>query len=141
MSRVRELWQRIQEPRIEKVAYFCVYVGVIVLAGFTLASPPGTIADPLGPVLTLVWCWLWIVSAIIGAVVVFVGWWEVERIGLALGLFGVGIYASVVVTLHISGEGSRWAQLAVLWIAAGFYVIRLIRIWGHDYEPRTLPKT
>ena len=119
--------------------YFIVYVGVVILAAATSLNPPMTISDPLGPVLTVTWVVLWVFSALIGACSVFSGWWAAERIGLWLGLLGVLIYSSVVVALHITGGGSRLAQLTVLWIAAAFYGVRLHRIWGHDFEPRHQP--
>lgn len=136
---VRRLWWRIREPRVEKMIYFIVYVGVVILAAATSLNPPMTISDPLGPVLTVTWVVLWVFSALIGACSVFSGWWAAERIGLWLGLLGVLIYSSVVVALHVTGGGSRLAQLTVLWIAAAFYGVRLHRIWGHDFEPRHQP--
>ena len=136
---IRKLWFRIREPRVEKMIYFIVYVGIVILATLTSVNPPMTISEPLGPVLTVTWVVLWVFSALIGVFSVFSGWWEAERIGLWLGLLGVIIYSSVVVVLHFNGGGSRLAQLTVLWIAAAFYGVRLHHIWGHDFEPRHQP--
>lgn len=75
-----------------------------------------------------VWCGCW--------GVVLAGWWKAERVFLAVGLLGIGIYSAVVVTLHVVESGSRLAQLTVIWTSAAFYVYRMVRIWGADFEPR-----
>lgn len=124
------------EPRVEKLVCFLAYLGIGVLSLLTMFSPPMTVSVPLGPVLTYVWLGLWVTSAVGCGAVVLAGWWKAERVFLAVGLLGIGIYSAVVVTLHVVESGSRLAQLTVIWTSAAFYVYRMVRIWGADFEPR-----
>lgn len=136
MPQLRALWRRIHEPRIEKLVYFTVYLGVVALAVTSLVFPPPAFEDPLGPVLTRVWVGLWALSGLGAAAVVLRGWWAFERVCIALGLLGIAIYSFAVFWVHLAATTPRMVETTVLWLGAAFYVTRLVRIWGPDFEPR-----
>lgn len=137
MRSVVAAWERIREPRIEKVVYFSVYLGVAVLAVFSFVFPPPAFTDPLGPILTRVWVGLWAASGLGAASVVLRGWWAFERVWLAVGMLGIVIYSAAVIWIHAVGGTPRLIEMVVLWLGFAFYVTRLVRIWGPDFEPRT----
>ena len=133
---ILRLWNRIREPRVEKVVAFVVYVGVAVLTAVGLLRAPFFFSHSLEGNLMTSWLVLWLVSGLIGAATVFTGWWAFERVGLALGLLGAAIYSALGLVLYLSTGKSGLASLTVLWLAAGFYALRLVRVWGRDFEPR-----
>lgn len=134
---MKSLWYRIREPRVEKVVSFLVYVGIVILTFVGILRSSVLFSESLEGNLTTAWLFLWLASALIGASSVFSGWWALERVGLALGLFGAGIYTALGLVVFATTGKSGLASLTVLWIAAGFYVTRLVHIWGRDFEPRT----
>lgn len=129
-------WLRIKEPRVLRVVFLLGYVVTLLTGVATLVSPPRTIEGELGPILSVSWALFWILGGAAGAATVLPGWWQVERYAVAAALFGVGIYGLVVVVLHATEEGSRLTQFGVLITAFLFYVLRLVLIRGHDFEPR-----
>lgn len=129
-------WLRIKEPRVLRVVFLLGYLVTLFTGVATLVSPPRTIEGELGPILSVSWALFWILGGAAGAATVLPGWWQVERYAAAAALFGIGIYGLVVIVLHATEEGSRLTQFGVLTIALLFYVLRLVLIRGHDFEPR-----
>lgn len=129
-------WLRVKEPRVLRVVFLIGYVATLFTGVATLVSPPQTIEGELGPILSVSWALFWIVGGAAGAATVLPGWWQVERYAVAAAMFGIGIYGLVVIVLHATSEGSRLTQFGVLFTAFLFYVLRLVLIRGHDFEPR-----
>ncbi|OAZ40959.1 hypothetical protein A9Z40_03185 [Microbacterium arborescens] len=119
-----------------RVVFLLGYLVTLGTGIATLTNPPTTIEGALGPILSVSWSIFWIVGGAVGAVTVLPGYWQAERAAVAAAMFGIGIYAVVVLTLHFQSSGSRLTQLGVLIVALLFYVVRLLLIRGHDFEPR-----
>lgn len=132
----RRAWHRIAEPRVLRVVFLLGYVVTLCTGVATLTNPPTTIEGALGPILSVSWAVFWIVGGSVGALTVLPGYWQLERAAVGACLFGIGIYAVVVATLHFQSSGSRLTQLGVLVVALLFYIVRLLLIRGHDFEPR-----
>lgn len=137
MRSVREAWGRIREPRVLRALFWLGYAVTLYTGLVTLMRPPSTIEGALGPLLAASWSIFWVTGGLVGMCTVLTGWWQVERTAAAAALFGIGIYAGVLITLHLTQPGSRLTQLGVLAIACLFFVIRLVLIHGHDFEPRS----
>lgn len=140
MRWIRQLWERITEPRTMKVTYLSIYVLTALIGTVTLVSPPASISGEIGPVITIIWAVLFIVGGIAGAVTVLPGWWWAERL-LAISpvLFGLSIYLIVVVTLHVQNMesgSSRLTQVGIITLASMPFVIRALVIREYSYEPR-----
>lgn len=132
----RSAWLRIKEPRVLRVLFLLGYLVTLCMGVATLTNPPATIEGELGPILSVSWSLFWVVGGIAGAATVLPGWWQVERYAVAAAMFGIGIYGVVVGVLHFTSDGSRLTQLGALVVALLFFVIRLVLIRGHDFEPR-----
>ena len=136
LDRWLDVWLRVKEPRVLRVIFFLGYLVVLGTGIVTLTNPPTTIEGALGPLLAVSWALFWIVGGIGGSLTVLQGWWEVERYAVAAVMFGLAIYAAVVIILHVQSPGSRLTQLGWLVIGVLFFVLRLLLIRGHDFEPR-----
>lgn len=132
----RRTWQRIAEPRVLRVVFLLGYVITFSIGVATLVNAPRTIEGVLGPILSVSWAFFWLLGGAVGAATVLPGWWQVERYAVAATMFGFGIYGLVVGVLHFTSEGNRLPQLGALAIALLFWVLRLVLIRGHDFEPR-----
>lgn len=133
----QRLWISITEPRHLKVLYAAIYLVAAVTGILALFWPPRSVEGALGEVLTAAWAISLLVGGTLGAMCVFPGWWAFERIGITLILTGLSIYAVVLMTIHISEEGSRYALVGMTALAASVFVVRLISIRWYTFEPRT----
>ncbi len=136
MTPYLDMWLRIKEPRVLRVIFLAGYLVTLGTGIATLTNPPTTIEGQLGPVLSVSWALFWIGGGLVAALTVLQGWWEVERYGVYASMLGVVIYGCVLIALHVQSPGSRLTQLGVLAVAILFYVLRLVLIRGHDFEPR-----
>lgn len=132
----RGLWGRIAEPRRLKAVYFVAYLVTVFVGVAALLDPPNTVQGKLGGALTVVWGAFLLLCGFLGAASVFPGWWGTERLAIAAGYVGLGIYAAVVLTLHLTEPGARLTQLGVIVLASFVLTVRLVLIRGSDYEPR-----
>jgi hypothetical protein len=141
MHSIRKLWESVTEPRHIKATYACVYLLVLTTGIATLLGPPRSIEGQLGTVLTVLWSVFLVVGGTVGAVTVLPGWWWAERMGIILTSTGIGIYGLVVLTLHLTQEGSRLTQLGMILLAWSVLVVRWVLIRHYSFEPRTEPVT
>lgn len=137
MHSIRELWERITEPKAQRIVYAIVYMVTFLTGVGTLWMPPNSIAGQLGPALTTFWSIFLILGGIVGLATVFSRWWKMERVGITLTLGGVAIYGTVVLYLHFTQPGSRITQLGMIILAALLFILRLILIQGRDFQPRS----
>lgn len=132
---VRKAWAAITEPRHMSVIYGAIYTVAAFGGVVTLVVPPQTISGELGPALSAIWACLFLGGGLLGMSTVLQGWWKWERWASAFMLAGLGIYAFVIASLHLSEQGSRLTQLSVLLLAASVFIVRLALIRGRTYGP------
>lgn len=128
----RRLWTMLREPKAVTTVFTAAWLVVVYIGVAALMSPPVTIEQQIGPILTYVWATLLLIGGVVG----FVGcvfapepWHRyVERYGLAFAGVGTGIYALVVILLHLTGTGSRLVQLGFIALGALTLVLRAVLI-------------
>lgn len=134
--RARAVWRSITEPRHLKLTYFVLY-GIALWTGFvTMVRPPQSIEGALGAPLTSVWAGFVIMGAFGGILTVFPGWWWAERLSIVLIWAGAAIYFIVVLSLHVTGTGSRLTQMGFILLAVGLFFVRWLLIRKYTFEPR-----
>ena len=136
MAPLRRLWESITEPRHMKVTYAAIYALVLATGIATLLGPPRSIEGELGSVLTVIWSVFLIVGGTAGALTVLPGWWWAERLSLILTMTGITIYGLVVLSLHLTQEGSRLTQLGMILLAMSVFAVRWMLIRHYSFEPR-----
>ncbi len=133
---VRALWDRITEPRHLKVLYAVIYAIAAATGGIALVWPPQSVEGALGDVLAAVWAILLLAGGVLGLVTVLPGWWALERLGIALVLCGIGIFAVVLAGARTNEPGAWAALLGFTVLSACTFVLRLISIRWYTFEPR-----
>lgn len=124
----RRVWRLLREPR--KVTAVST-VGWLIVAGIgtaALFAPPLTIANEIGPALTIIWGVLLVTGAtlgLLGCLLLPEPWWRwIEQSGIILAAGGVTIYAYVVTSLHFTASGSRLVQLGFIALGLASLALR-----------------
>ena len=135
---VRNVWERVTEPRHLKTFYLAVYVVTIGVGLVTLVNPPSSIEGPLGSFLTAFWALLLTTGGVGAALSILPGWWWVERLSVWLIISGAGIYAAIIFGIQLAAPpgSSRWTQIGFVALATGIFFLRLLLTRKWDYEPR-----
>lgn len=136
MRWAKRLWARLSEPRHLKVLYAIIYAIVLSTGIATLFEPPRSIEGQLGFTLTVIWSVFLVVGGFGGMLTVLPGWWWAERLSLILTLAGIGIYGTVVLSLHFLAGGSRLTQTGMVLLAASVFTVRWLLIRRYSFEPR-----
>lgn len=133
--RVQRAWLRIREPRVLRVLFWIGYA--IATAGgiLTFIRPAVAIEEAWGPILGFSWSAFWLLGGIAGMATCLTGWWQVERIAVGLIECGLAIYAVVLIVMAVV-RGNSLSGLITVAFASLLFVIRLVLIRGHDFEPR-----
>lgn len=131
------LWSEFTFPPHMRAFYTAVYMITIYCGVVTWVSPPGTVANEIGPILSNIWAVALFSGGLLGLVFVLTPWWALERASLALCIAGLGVYAYVVFFLHIQAPpgSSRLLQLGVIALAAILYLIRLVSVRHFSFQP------
>lgn len=133
---VKRVWQRIREPRIQRVVYTIVYGTLSLVGVIVLMRPPQTVMGEIGHTLSIMWG-LFLALAVVAAVAAIPGWWWLEKLGGISATVGIIIYAVITFMLHFSEPvGNRLPQGLVIAAFALLLGIRAYEIRGLDYEPR-----
>lgn len=130
------LWRSIAEPRHLKIAFLVAYIITLYMGTVTFLFPPASIAGALGDPLVGWMAFFLILSGLIGIVTVLPGWWASERLGIYSAFVGLTIYGGVALALQIVEGGSRLTQLGVIGLALVLFIVRLLLIRKHDFEPK-----
>lgn len=134
---IQRVWDSITEPRHLKTLYAIIYLVAAVTGLMALLWPPRSVEGALGEALTAFWSFFLMIGGVTALVSVFPGWWAFERIGIALILTGLSIYAIVLMAIRVTEEGSRYALIGMTALAGSAFVVRLISIRWYTFEPRT----
>lgn len=133
---VRRMWQGVTEPRHLKVFYLGIYMVAFLTGVVTLLWPPNSIEGALGAALTVTWSVFFLAGGMGGMISVLPGWWWAERLSIGLCVTGIGIYGTVVLSLHVTGTGSRLTQLGMIALASGVFLVRWLLIRKFTFEPQ-----
>lgn len=131
-----ELFLRIAEPRVVRIMQFFVYVVAIIGGLSTWFSPPESIANSLGYVLTIIWGASLLIGGTLGVSSVLRGTWWLERAGVIFCSTGIAMYGVVATFLQVENNGqSRFMQIATIAIALISFAVRWVRIRRYAYDP------
>lgn len=109
---------------------------VIAQAGFwAFGSPPTSVANELGAVITTTWAVLFILGGVLAVVGALPGWWYLERAGILILSTGLAIYGGVVWYLHYTVPGNRAVQGSVIIALIILSMARYARISGATLDP------
>ncbi|WP_105033483.1 hypothetical protein [Cryobacterium aureum] len=126
---------RIKEPRSTRLAFFCIYLILVLGGSSAFTGPPTSIDDTLGSALTLLWGAFFIVGGILGASSVLRGSWWVERVGLLSSGTAFAMYAVVITFLQIQQAGPYLMQLCIIAVALTTLTLRWTQIRRYAYDP------
>ena len=135
MGTVRDLYLRVQEPRVLTVLQCLIYLATLGIGISAFGSPPSSIQGALGVTLTMMWAVSLILGGALGAVAVLPGIWWLERVAVLACVTGALMYASVVLHLHLSETGNRLPQLGFVVVTLIAFAQRWSQIRRYAYDP------
>ena len=94
-----KLFMMIAEPRVRRLLYFGIYLGLSFLGTSVFFRPPRQIENEFGLALVYFFGGLIVVGAILAFVAVLPGIWWLERSGLYSMAGGIAMYAGMLVVL------------------------------------------
>lgn len=125
----------IPEPRMVRAFHFVGYLLLLVAAVSCLFRPLSTWEGSMGLAVTYVWAAILALGSATAAASVLTIYWAVERIGIGLAAGGLAVYGLVTFLLHLTSDGNRLPQTAVIVFALLMLGLRFIRIRGAIVEP------
>lgn len=126
MRGISQLFHWIAEPRVQRVAYFIIYLMHVLSGGAIILGQPDIVAHAIGQPLTVAWGLFLAGGGTVGAVSVLPGWNFVERIGIVAVLFGVALCSIVVFWVPGLSVGTAIAFWALI---AAWLVVFLLRAY------------
>jgi hypothetical protein len=93
---------KIAEPRVRRLLYFGIYVGLMILGSSVFFRPPAVIQNEFGIALIYLFGGLIVMGALLGAFAVLPGIWWLERSGLYAMAGGLAMYAGMLILLGAS---------------------------------------
>jgi hypothetical protein len=100
---VYHIYMMIAEPRVRRLIYFVIYLGLIFAGAGSILKPPAAIQNILGG-MAMIWFFglLIVVGALLAFVAVLPGVWWLERSGLVGIGTGIAMYALTLLALGAS---------------------------------------
>lgn len=133
---IRDLWMRVQEPRVVTTIQTLEYLVLTILSGAaTLIHPPQSITAAIGPGAMLTVGIMMLVGGTIAVAGTPGGYWWLEKIGITALLGGASVYLSTVIYLDITGSGSRLMQISFIIVVILALLKRAVRIWPLEFDP------
>lgn len=127
------LWGKVKEPR---VVSFLVWTGYVVLAAcgvYASFLPSEALVEAAGPVAIGIGASLVTAGGLLGTIGSLPGWQLTERLGIAMALGGLLIYAIIVIYLAPFGAGIG-IQMGIAYFTGVSLLSRWIRIKDHVFE-------
>lgn len=124
------LYLKIEEPRVQRLVQFGIYLTLAILGGIFLADPPRSYEGLLGTVLAAVFGGLICGGGIIGTLAVLPGRWWAERIAIIALWTGLALYIVVALALSASAVGIGVAVCLILALVNRWLLVR-----GAQIEP------
>lgn len=133
---LRFWWLKVPKPRVVSMITGVGYLILTLTGVATLVIPPQTYVGATGPLLmNLVGVFL-TGGGLVGMIGGMGDFWQLERVGIAAMVVGVGAYSFIMWVLHNTTEGSRLTQEGMIGAALVFLFLRLALIWRYDFKPR-----
>ena len=129
------LFLRVKEPRSTRIAFFLIYLILIVGGSSAFTGPPMSIEHVLGVALTIMWGSLLMLGGAFGASSVLRGSWWAERAGIAFAAGGFAMYGVVVTSQQIMQAGNYKMQLCIIAVALITLTLRWTQIRRYAYDP------
>jgi hypothetical protein len=119
-------WKAIAEPRVQRVAFFVVYL-LHIVAGVALGLVQPRAANyEFGNLVTNAWASFFIIGGVLGALAVIPGWNFVERVGLLSLMFAIGLTSLFIAANPWSPAGLD----VIIWaLVTGWLVMFIYRLW------------
>ena len=133
------LWQLLDEPRARTAIRMVAYATLVVAGIGAFGLPPTSLKAAWGGPVTNVWAALLTLGSATCLVATPRGWWWIERIGITIAGTGLLMYLSVVVALHVTSDGNRVPQAAVIAFALTLLVERYIATKDAALDPTSGP--
>lgn len=130
-------WLNVPEPREVSAVFTVAYMITLYTGIVTLLSPPDSLSQVVGgkAVMASVGALL-----ILGSLISMYGgardFWRLERIGIWLMAWGIGIYFAIVAYLQSTTPGSRLTQLGMIALGGCVLLLRYVLIRWFTYRPR-----
>ena len=141
MNLLKQLWERVHQPRVISVIYFLIYLCMLGGGFAALVDPPGSIQGAIGAGSMTTLAGLLAFGGLIGAIASLPGIWWLERTAvLSIGL-AAALYGGIVATLHWTETGNRLLQLAFVLTVGLMQAVRWHRIRERPYDPGRAPRT
>lgn len=133
------LWQILHEPRVRTAIRMVAYAALVVAGIGAFGLPPASLKAAWGGLVIDAWAAALTLGAATCLVATPRGWWWIERIGITIAGTGLLMYLSVVVALHITTDGNRVPQAAVIAFALTLLVERYIATKDAALDPTSGP--
>lgn len=140
MRLLRDLWQRIHEPRIISAVTALTYLVLMSAGLYALVNPPSSIEGEIGTLAMRLLAGTLAVGGAIGAPTALAGIWWLERTAVLCVALSSAIYLMITLTLHFtSPSGNRLLQAAFIFTVLAMQVVRWHRIRERPYDPTRPP--
>ena len=143
MRLIRDLWQRVHEPRIVSGVTALTYLVLMSAGLYALANPPSSIEGEIGTLAMRILAGTLAIGGALGAPTTLAGIWWLERTAVLCVALSAAIYLMITVVLHVtSPSGNRLLQAAFIFTVLAMQVVRWHRIRERPYDPtRPTPDT
>ena len=135
MGMGRRLWSTLHEPRAISAMMAATYVLLAVAVALILGAPK------VQPWDVTVGCLMTLSGCAIGAPAAWRGWWGVE--GPSAALVALGLIVVAIEDAARALTSDHWPGWPLFVILALLLMIgqRMVRVWGHTWQPGCEPDT
>lgn len=134
---VRFWWYKVPEPRWISLVVTLIYTAVFLTGYATLVYPPRSIVGVGGDLAMSLVGVFFMVGSVAAMIAGSRDFWQLERWGIALMMFGVAVYGGIVLSLQVTESGSRLTQLGIIIACLLFFFVRMLMVWRYPYKPRS----
>lgn len=135
---IRQLWWRVNEPRIVSASHALVY-SVLLCAGlYALVNPPSTLEGAAGAFSMRLLAGIFAIGGAIGVPTALAGIWWLERTAVAFIVLASGIYLALTLALQAQSAAgtNRFLTAAMIFsVLILHYPIRWHRVKQRPYDP------
>lgn len=129
------LWSRINEPRVIAVLLFIQYATLAAGGAYSLIRPPSSLEGQIGISAMASLAGLLVFGGSIGAVAALPGIWWLERSAVLSIALAAGLYLTIIISLHVGGDGNRLLQASFVTATLLHQGVRWVRIRERSYRP------